>query len=707
LIVACLHASLLIASDTTPSSLRIAARFNRFTVCLSLPTSLVSTLSFAHLSLAPLIVVIMTSSVSSSSTASSAGSLLSIEKLTADNFLSWKQRVQALLMREKAWDVIRKPTPVFTDSKEDIAARAAWEDKDSLALADITLTLSTSQLGYTRHCKTAREAWSKLTAVHEKKTAASMLYLRRKMFTCKLEDHSEGGMQHHINLLRDMQDQLFDMGAPVTDLDAATLLLHSVGEKYQAVTVAIGMQRIEDLSFDGVSTSLLAHERSMLEELSTPISSTAKAESTFVAVAAGRGRGQSRTKCSYCDKPGHTEAVCYTKHGYPAGHPRHNGGNSGTSSGFANASRGPTAALVHGFFGTVIHDDTNATQTGTSAPTTAITSAYLTEHTTDPATQSRSSAQACEWMIDSGASQHLCNSRAYIADYEPLTNKKVLLGDNRIIPVRGRGRVDVHIPLGGRSTLANFNGVLYVPDIAVNLLSVSQMTLSGLQVSFNGRRCIIRSTAGHVIGSADRQENGLYRLMVHPYRVADVASAMTAEVTAAVTAATPVQSLSLVARGTPSVNAIPAVAAPNILPADTAVKLAHERMGHLHLRALGQLHSGNMATDVNWKVQDGQSLQCDSCHLGKAQRAIMPKDPATRATEALQLVHSDICGPMQSTSLAGARYFLSFIDDYTRYITVYTIKQKSEALKYFTIYKAFAETTTGRRIRSLRTDGGG
>jgi gag-polypeptide of LTR copia-type len=177
LIVACLHASLLIASDTTPSSLRIAARFNRFTVCLSLPTSLVSTLSFAHLSLAPLIVVIMTSAASSSSTASSAGSLLSIEKLTADNFLSWKQRVQALLMREKAWDVIRKPTPVFTESKEDIAARAAWEDKDSLALADITLTLSTSQLGYTRHCKTAREAWSKLTAVHEKKTAASMLYL--------------------------------------------------------------------------------------------------------------------------------------------------------------------------------------------------------------------------------------------------------------------------------------------------------------------------------------------------------------------------------------------------------------------------------------------------------------------------------------------------------------------------------------------------
>jgi hypothetical protein len=48
-------------------------------------------------------------------------------------------------------------------------------------------------------------------------------------------------------------------------------------------------------------------------------------------------------------------------------------------------------------------------------------------------------------MIDSGASQHLCNSLAYIADYEPLTHKKVLLGDNRIIPVGGRGHVDVNI----------------------------------------------------------------------------------------------------------------------------------------------------------------------------------------------------------------------------------------------------------------------
>ena len=71
-----------------------------------------------------------------------------------------------------------------------------------------------------------------------------------------------------------------------------------------------------------------------------------------------------------------------------------------------------------------------------------------------------------------------------------------------------------------------------------------------------------------------------------------------------------------------------------------------------------------------------------------------------RSTRKLQLVHSDICGPMQTQSIGGAKYFVTFIDDYSRCCAVYFMKYKSEVL----------DTTTndaGRAIGSLRTDNGG
>ena len=47
-------------------------------------------------------------------------------------------------------------------------------------------------------------------------------------------------------------------------------------------------------------------------------------------------------------------------------------------------------------------------------------------------------------------------------------------------------------------------------------------------------------------------------------------------------------------------------------------------------------------------------------------RASFPSDGGTRATQVLELVHSDVCGPMKTLSFGGARYFVTFIDDFSR-----------------------------------------
>ena len=79
----------------------------------------------------------------------------------------------------------------------------------------------------------------------------------------------------------------------------------------------------------------------------------------------------------------------------------------------------------------------------------------------------------------------------------------------------------------------------------------------------------------------------------------------------------------------------------------------------------------------------------------------------TRATEPLQLVHTDVCGPIKPSSFGKNKYFLLFNDDYSRKTWVYFLKQKSEAFKVFKSFKALMENESGYPIKALRSDQGG
>jgi transposase InsO family protein len=73
----------------------------------------------------------------------------------------------------------------------------------------------------------------------------------------------------------------------------------------------------------------------------------------------------------------------------------------------------------------------------------------------------------------------------------------------------------------------------------------------------------------------------------------------------------------------------------------------------------------------------------------------------------LELVHSNVCGPMPSTSLSGYVYYVSFIDDYSRKTCVYFLKSKDEVLGKFKEFKALVEKLSERKIKKLRLDNGG
>ena len=77
-----------------------------------------------------------------------------------------------------------------------------------------------------------------------------------------------------------------------------------------------------------------------------------------------------------------------------------------------------------------------------------------------------------------------------------------------------------------------------------------------------------------------------------------------------------------------------------------------------------------------------------------------------RAKVPLEIVHSCLCGLMQTPSISGSYYLLTFIDDYTRKTWVYLLKQKSEVFEQFCQYKALVKKESGHYIKVPRTDRG-
>ncbi|TXG59628.1 hypothetical protein EZV62_014201 [Acer yangbiense] len=100
--------------------------------------------------------------------------------------------------------------------------------------------------------------------------------------------------------------------------------------------------------------------------------------------------------------------------------------------------------------------------------------------------------------------------------------------------------------------------------------------------------------------------------------------------------------------------------------------LWHLRYGHLNFNSLRTLHQKNMVTGL--PQISGPSDICEDYVVGKQHRDSFPMGKAWRAKQPLQLIHSDLCGPINPASNSSKMYFISFTDDYSRKTWVYFLK---------------------------------
>lgn len=118
--------------------------------------------------------------------------------------------------------------------------------------------------------------------------------------------------------------------------------------------------------------------------------------------------------------------------------------------------------------------------------------------------------------------------------------------------------------------------------------------------------------------------------------------------------------------------------------------LWHKRLGHSNSEGLELLSTNQLVKDLPF-LHECKTL-CGACQLGKMHRSPFHKDGAWRATKILELVHTDVYGPMRTLSLDESKYFILFIDDYSRMTWVYFMKERSKYFLFFINGKYGGET---------------
>jgi transposase InsO family protein len=135
----------------------------------------------------------------------------------------------------------------------------------------------------------------------------------------------------------------------------------------------------------------------------------------------------------------------------------------------------------------------------------------------------------------------------------------------------------------------------------------------------------------------------------------------------------------------------------------TSLSMWHYRLGHSSFNNVSRIIKAHSLPTLN--ENSNKNVFCDSCQLGKSKR--LPFSASTRISIApLELIHTDLwTSPIPSIS--GCKYYIIFVDDFTRYLWLYPLHHKYEAYETFAKFKILVETQFCCKIKQLQSDGGG
>jgi hypothetical protein len=236
----------------------------------------------------------------------------------------------------------------------------------------------------------------------------------------------------------------------------------------------------------------------------------------------------------------------------------------------------------------------------------------------------------------------------------------VCFGDGSVVRIEGCGTVVLSSRAGEYRV---FTGIYYIPKLKTSILSVGQLDELGYDIRVKSGLMRVWDTEGRWLARIPRAPNRLYVLY-----------------------ATPAQSVCYLAR------------------AQEEAWRWHARLGHLGFQALKKMASQQMVNGLP-RIEQIDQL-CDGCLMGKHRRMPFLEKAEYRSKQGLELVHGDLCGPINLPTPSGKKYFLLMVGDHSRYMWLVLLPSKDCAAEAIKKVQAEAESVSGKKPRCLRTDRG-
>ena len=378
-------------------------------------------------------------------------------------------------------------------------------------------------------------------------------------------------------------------------------------------------------------------------------------------------------ECEHCERRGHVKAFCWDIHGKPKEHSSKIGRDldNGKDCKQVNIQGLFDMALAKGLIPVLMSRDefelwrqvkNAATGTKQMVQTSKDLKAKLMSATSQESGEVSGSLSvgsendlSAPWIIDSGATNHMTGSSRRFLSYAPRSGKdRVKIADGSSAPIMGCGIVSCTSSL-------SLNPVLHVPNFPLSLLSVSSITKSlNCRAVFEPTFCVFQELkSGRVLGTGTERD-GLYYLdnKVAPLALSTVSTSNTDE-----------------------------------------LLLLHHRLGHPSFQSLGRMFPSLFTSCCKEK------LICEVCELAKHTRINYPSS-GERCNVPLEVVHSDVWGPSKVTSLLGERWYVTFIDGFSRCTWLYLLKHKSEVLSAFKDFYTLVCNQYNANVKVFRSDNG-
>lgn len=357
--------------------------------------------------------------------------------------------------------------------------------------------------------------------------------------------------------------------------------------------------------------------------------------------------GNQEIVCYRCHKPGHKKSQCWLNN--KKGKRKNAKNNKGSANKASDANVESMCAIENG-------------QTKTCSDKSTVHSAQAAQR------QRSSDSSQIKFVLDSGATQHMVNEKRYFNNMHAIDQIDISVAKkNQCISANQQGDIAVKTLYDGDTSTKKMEDVLFVNDLKCNLMSIRSLTKKGYVVKFEG-------------DTADVSLNGRTKFVANANgKVYETIFHMDADGFAGLSGENKSQKL--------------------------CQSLWHFRLGHLNTADMKKLVGFSDGMQIN--VSATANEVCEPCVFGKQTRSSFPRNKMPRSKRILELVHTDVWGPLKTTAYDGSRFFVTFTDDYSRASMVYFMQHKSEVFEKFKEFIAMAEARHGKRLAKLRADNGG